>query len=317
MTCVFGPVPSRRLGLSLGVDLIPPKTCTFDCLYCQVGRTTFRTIEPRPFVPVPEVIAEIKKKLLRSSPDAVTLAGSGEPTLHSQIDHVIASIKEMTETNVAILTNGSLFWREDIRHHVLKADIIMPTLSSAFDNTFRMIHRPHPGLELHAIVEGFRRLREDYNGRIFLEVVLLAGINDTEREIQRLKKVIDQINPEKIQLNTVVRPPADSLAISLDRKRMEDIKVFFGERAEIVAEIPVEAKKGKGNTITRDFLDMVNRRPLRPVDIANALSLSMDDVEDLVKGLLIKGYINIQEHSGDIYYISRQQSAGVKKGEKL
>ena len=304
MSYVFGPVPSRRLGLSLGVDLIPAKTCTFDCLYCEVGRTTSKTIEPGPFVPLREVVGEIENKLMKSEPDAVTLAGSGEPTLYSRIHEVIAGIKNVTETKVALLTNGSLFWKEEIRKRVLKADIILPTLSSVFENTFRMIHRPHPGLDLTTVIDGLERLRQDYKGLLFLEIVLLAGINDTEKEVEGLKTVINRINPEKIQLNTVVRPPADKRAISLDRKRLEDIKVFIGEKAEIIAGVPVAAKKGKADTLIRDLLDMLKRRPLRSIDIASAMGLSPRDVEDLVKGLLIKGYISRQAHSGEIYYLN-------------
>jgi wyosine [tRNA(Phe)-imidazoG37] synthetase (radical SAM superfamily) len=304
MSYVFGPVPSRRLGLSLGVDLIPAKTCTFDCLYCEVGRTTSKTIEPGPFVPLREVVDEIEKKLMKSEADTVTLAGSGEPTLYSRIHEVIDGIKDVTETKVALLTNGSLFWKEEIRKRVLKADIILPTLSSVFENTFRVIHRPHPGLDVTTVIDGLERLRLDYKGLLFLEIVLLAGINDTEKELEGLKTAINRIDPEKIQLNTVVRPPADKRAISLDRKRLEDIKVFLGERAEIIAGVPVAAKKGKAETLIRDLLDMLKRRPLRSVDIANAMGLSPHDVEDLVKGLLIKGYISRQAHSGEIYYLN-------------
>jgi len=304
MAYVFGPVPSRRLGLSLGVDLIPPKTCTFDCLYCQVGRTTSRTLEPKPFVPVREVVAEIKRKILKNVPDAITLAGSGEPTLYSEIDQVIASIKKMTEIKVALLTNGALFWKEEIRQRVLKADIIMPTLSSAFDHTFREIHRPHPGLDLATIINGLKMLRQDYKGQIFLEVVFLAGVNDTKREVEALKNLVKQISPEKIQLNTVVRPPADSKAISLDRKRLEEINLIFGEKSEIVAEIPIKIKTRKEEHLISSLLDMVKRRPLKQIDIVNALGLSTDETEDLIKGLLIKGYIRRQSHSGDIYFLS-------------
>jgi len=306
MTYVFGPVPSRRLGLSLGVDLIPPKTCTFDCLYCQVGRTTSRTLEPKAFVPVREVVAEIKRKILKNVPDAITLAGSGEPTLYSEIDQVIASIKKMTKIKVALLTNGALFWKEEIRQRVLKADIIMPTLSSAFDHTFREIHRPHPGLDLATIINGLKMLRQDYKGQIFLEVVFLAGVNDTKREVEALKNLVEQISPEKIQLNTVVRPPADSKAISLDRKRLEEINLIFGEKSEIVAEIPIKIKTRKEEHLINSLLDMVKRRPLKQIDIINALGLSTDETEDLIKGLLIKGYIRRQSHSGDIYFLSNE-----------
>jgi len=306
MAYVFGPVPSRRLGLSLGVDLIPPKTCTFDCLYCQVGRTTSRTLEPKTFVPVREVIAEIKRKILKNVPDAITLAGSGEPTLYSEIDQVIASIKKMTKIKVALLTNGALFWKEEIRQRVLKADIIMPTLSSAFDHTFREIHRPHPGLDLATITNGLKMLRQDYKGQIFLEVIFLAGVNDTKKEVEALKNLIEQISPEKIHLNTVVRPPADSKAISLDRKKLEEINLIFGEKSEIVAEVPIKIKTRKEEHLISSLLDMVKRRPLKQIDIVNALGLSTDETEDLIQGLLIKGYIRRQSHSGDIYFLSNE-----------
>jgi len=269
-----------------------------------VGRTTSKTVETATFVPIHEVVTEVQKKLLRSSPDAITLSGSGEPTLHSQIDDVITSIKEMTDINVAVLTNGSLFWRGEIRQRVLGADIIMPTLSSAFDQTFKMIHRPHPGLDLSAVIDGLKGLRQDYKGQLFLEVVFLAGINDTEKEVEGLKTLIDQINPEKIHLNTVVRPPADSRAISLDRKRLEEIKTLFGVRAEIVAERRVTGERGNKEALVRSLLDMVRRRPLKPVDIANALRLSLGEVEGLVNELLIKGYISEKKHEGNVYYLS-------------
>jgi len=306
MAHVFGPVPSRRLGLSLGVDLIPAKTCSFDCLYCQVGKTTKRTVDPEPFVPVHEVVEEVRKKLLKCVPDAITLAGSGEPTLHSEIDLVITSIKKITDTRVVVLTNGSLFWKEDVRNRVLEADVIMPTLTSAYDHTFRMIHRPHPELDLNTIVDGLTKLRQDYKGQMFLELVFLAGINDTEKEIQGLKVLIDRISPEKIQLNTVVRPPADSRALSLDIKKLEEIMVYLGKKAEIVAEPRMTGRIIEKSSLISRFLEMVKRRPLKPDDIASSLNLSVEEMEDLVKGLLIKGYIRKQEHSGAIYYLSNE-----------
>ena len=307
MSYVFGPVPSRRLGFSLGIDLIPAKTCTFDCLYCQVGKTTHRTVERKPFAPVRDVVAEIQQNLIQNVPDAITLAGSGEPTLHTEIDQIITLIKDITDIRVALLTNGSLFWVEEVRRGVLGADIIMPTLSSAFEATFRKIHRPQPPLELKTIVEGLKLLRKEFNGALFLEVVLLAGINDTEKELEGLKDLIARIAPDKIQLNTVVRPPADRRAMSLDRKRLKEIKEFFGSNAEIVADVSVKRGLGKEDSKTRSLLDMVRRRPLRPVDIANSMALPLDDAEALVKGLLIKGHLRKQEHSGNTYYLSNEK----------
>ncbi|MBW1782370.1 MAG: radical SAM protein [Deltaproteobacteria bacterium] len=306
---VFGPVPSRRLGLSLGVDLIPPKTCTFDCLYCQVGRTTDKAIQTRPFVPVDEVVSQVAERLSGCSPDAVTLAGSGEPTLHSQIDQVISGIHGITDTPVALLTNGSLLWDDAVGQRVREVNIVMPTLCSAHEETFRRIHRPHPSLDLETIVTGLRRFRREYRGRLFLEVVLLAGINDTEAEMEDLRALINNISPDKIQLNTVVRPPSDARAKSLDRERLEEIKLFFGETAEIVVDAPLARQALMSDSLAKALVDMVKRRPLRLKDMADSLGQSMDRVQDLVKGLLIKGYIVEKEHSGEMFYLSNEKDA--------
>ncbi len=303
MTYVFGPVPSRRLGLSLGVDLIPAKTCTYDCLYCQVGRTTQRTVQTDAFVPIQEVIDELKKRLEIITPDAITLSGSGEPTLHSEIDQVIASIKRITDTKIAILTNGSLFGQEVVRRRVAGADIILPTLTTASEETFRTIHRPHPELHLRSIIEGLKRLRQMYNGQIFLEVFLLAQINDSEKELEGLKKVIDEISPDKIQLNTVVRPPSDQSAISLDMVRLKEIRDFFGEKAEIIAEAPLRRGWGQYETMVESILEMAKRRPLRASDIATLFNMPLQEAESVVKGLENKGTLRQEEHSGEVYYM--------------
>jgi len=299
---IFGPVPSRRLGLSLGVDLIPEKTCTYDCLYCQVGKTTNKAIETEPLIPIQEVIGELGQRLEKITPDVITLSGSGEPTLCSQIDRVIDLIKGITDIKIALLTNGSLFWKEEMRKKVLGAHIIMPTLSTASEETFRIIHRPHGELNLSMIIEGLVDLRRDYPGSLFLEVVLLAEFNDSDSEIEGLKRVIDRISPDKIQLNTVVRPPADSRAIPLDRKRLEDIKSFFGAKAEIVAHTPFEEKKIEYDSPAKAVLEMIKRRPVRDIDIANVLNMRLGEVEGLIKGLLLKGLIRKHEHSGDVFY---------------
>ena len=304
MTYVFGPVPSRRLGLSLGVDLIPPKTCTYNCLYCQVGKTREKTIDPGIYVPIGEVIKECENKLRYLDPDVITLAGSGEPTLHSQIDQVISSLRKVSEKQIAILTNGSLLWDEQIRKRVLGADIILPTLSTANEKTFQLIHQPHPKLVLSRIIQGYQSLRQEYKGLIFLEVVLLAGINDSEKEMKALKREINKISPDKIQLNTVVRPPADSRAQALDREQLEVIKGILGSRAEIVVD---QLSKGKGtgkNPSLNAILEMARRRPVRTIDIVNALDLTKDDVDDLIKGMLIKGLLRSQEQSGETYYLA-------------
>ena len=306
MSYIFGPVPSRRLGLSLGIDLVPVKTCSYDCLYCQVGRTTGKILDPEAFVPVRTITEELEEKLEKIAPDTITLSGSGEPTLYSPMAQLISSIKQMTDIRIAILTNGSLFWNEEVRAGVLEAQIIAPTLSTVFEETYRAIHRPHADIELGMIIEGLKALRRDFRGFIFLEVVLLAGFNDSAREIEGLKQVIGEISPDRIQLNTVVRPPADSRALSLDTVRLEEIKNFFGDKAEIIADIPPEQRRQVFESYEDTILETARRRPMRAVDLANVLNLPLEDVEGLLEGLMGKGDLSVTGHGEETYYSALQ-----------
>ncbi|MBN1848035.1 MAG: radical SAM protein [Deltaproteobacteria bacterium] len=304
MPNIFGPVPSRRLGLSLGVDLIPGKTCTYDCLYCQVGQTTYKITEPKSYTPVQDIVDELKQCLDNTQPDTITLAGTGEPTLDVQLGQVISGIKKITAIPVAILTNGALLWREDVRERVADADIIMPTMTTVFENTFRAIHRPHEKLELLMIINGMKELRSSFQGRIHMEVVFLAGINDTSHEIEGLRAILHEISPDKIQINTVVRPPSDSKAKALDMGQLEDIKVFFGDKAEIIAHVPLKQGKGPASSPSETLLEMAKRRPVRVIDIAHILNKSPEEIERLLKGLLIKGAIQRQEHGGEWFFMT-------------
>jgi wyosine [tRNA(Phe)-imidazoG37] synthetase (radical SAM superfamily) len=305
---IFGPVPSRRLGLSLGVDLTPLKTCTYDCLYCQVGRTTRKRIEPAPFFPVEEIVDELGRHLEEVNPDTITVSGSGEPTLHSRIGEIISGVKRISDIKVALLTNGSLLWREDVRKGIGGADLIMPTLSTVFEETFRRVHRPHRDLHLPRILEGLRLLRKEFKGDLSLEVMLLRGLNDTEEEMQALRGVIEEISPERIYLNTVVRPPADSRALPLDRPRMEEIKSLLGPRAEVIAESrhpegPRECDSPRGA-----ILEMARRRPVRVGDVMKGLSRPREEVETILEGLVREGSLRCGEHQGDLYYFCREES---------
>jgi wyosine [tRNA(Phe)-imidazoG37] synthetase (radical SAM superfamily) len=306
---VFGPIPSRRLGRSLGVDLIPPKTCTFDCLYCQVGRTTCKSVDPISHVIPETVLPQIKARLRETFPDAVTLAGSGEPTLHPQVGRIIHEIRRFSSVRVALLTNGSLFWKEAVLEGALEAHIIMPTLTTAFQTTFERIHRPHPSLTLEMAVKGLMRLREVYRGEYALEVMLLAGMNDSEEELNALRLLIGRLSPDKIQLNTVARPPADLTAAALDRSRLQKIKDFFGDPAEIVA----EPAAGGSSFIVEDwetrFLDAIRRRPLRVEDVSRAWGLSRDSVQSVLQALAGKGLIRAKSHFGEVYYSSHERES--------
>ena len=306
MSYIFGPVPSRRLGLSLGVDLIPPKTCTYNCLYCEVGKTTCHTIQTSPLVSLREISDELETALLKNRPDTITLAGSGEPTLNSEIDRIISFIKKRTDIQIALLTNGSLFWKEEVIRKVLGSDIILPTLSTVFNGTFKTIHRPCHGLNVSMIVSGLKDLRKRYNGLIFLEVILLAGVNDSEQEVEGLRRAINEISPEKVQLNTVIRPPSDPRAKPMEPGQMEKIRHFIGNKAEIIGYMPLKKKSIGHESARLSVIEMARRRPVRLTDIAEALNKTQVEAELLIKGMLAEGEISEKKHGEELFYIVRQ-----------
>lgn len=304
MRYVFGPVASRRLGRSLGVDLVPLKTCSYDCLYCQAGRTTCKTAIPAVYHPVEDVLRELEERLSTHRPDVVTFSGSGEPTLHAEIHRVISGIRSWTDTRVAVLTNGSLLALPEVRERLLEADLVMPTLCTVNEETFRRIHRPASGLRLDSIMEGMARFREAFRGRMDLEIVLLRGINDSHEEVSGLREAVDRIRPDRIQLNTVVRPPSEPEAVALDRERLEEIRGLMGERSEVIAFAPLDSKGADSAEVAETVCGMAQRRPVRARDIADALGLDLPEAEKLVHALMAEGRLHMRTYGGQPYYVA-------------
>jgi wyosine [tRNA(Phe)-imidazoG37] synthetase (radical SAM superfamily) len=190
------PVPSRRLGRSLGIDLVPHKVCTYNCIYCQVGRTTEETLVRKEYIPKEEVLEEVKSFLSKGGPpiDHLSLSGSGEPTLHSQIRSIIEGIKGMSKTPVAVLTNGSLLYEKDVREDLLQADVVLPSLDAVSQEVFRKINRPPGGFSVEKVIAGIVEFRRIYRGQIWLEILFCRGVNDGQDELGRMKEAIDRIN---------------------------------------------------------------------------------------------------------------------------
>lgn len=206
---VYGPVPSRRLGRSLGVSPIPPKTCTYSCVYCQLGRTKHLQVERKNFYPGEEIFSEIRKNAQSSDPDCVTFVGDGEPTLYEDLGWIINKTKSELQFPVAVITNGSLLAFEDVRKDLLMADVILPTLDAGNEKTFRQINRPHKDIKFYNLLHGLRDFRQEFSGRIWLEVMLVNGVNDSREELLSIKKAIDSIKPDRIYVVTPIRPPAE------------------------------------------------------------------------------------------------------------
>ncbi len=239
MKYVFGSLKSRRLGNSLGINLTPHKTCSFDCVYCQLGKTTLKTQERKEYVSLKDILSELKTWLESNSEDLkninyITLSGSGEPTLNDKIKQLILEIKKLTSLPVAVLTNSSLLKSAVVRGEILAADLIVPSLDAVEKKVFLEIDRPQENIEIEEIIEGLIALRREFKGKIWLEVMLVRGINDDIRYIKKLKKITDLINPDKIQLNSPVRTTSEPGVLSVDKKKLEKIQEILGEKCEII-----------------------------------------------------------------------------------
>lgn len=304
MRYLFGPVPSRRLGMSLGVDLIPPKTCTFDCLYCEVGRTTRKTLVRQEYFSTTAICAELEAFLQQSQsqPDYITLAGSGEPTLHAGLGKIISWLKERIPLPVAVLTNGSLLYRPEVCQELLKADVVLPSLDAVSPAVFQAINRPIQGLTIEQIIAGLFRFREEYPGEIWLEILLLQGINDGDEELAKLKAMALKLAPEKIHLNTAVRPgPEPEAAKPLAPDTLQDIARYFGPPAEVISSFGPGCQPVFSLT-EADFLATLARRPQTVWDLAKVLGLSEPEVQQRLEQLCQKGLITVRSHQGRLYY---------------
>ncbi|MCK4275198.1 MAG: radical SAM protein, partial [Phycisphaerae bacterium] len=226
MSYIFGPVPSRRLGRSLGVDLVPFKTCTYDCVYCQLGRTTCKTVQRKEYVPLEDVLQELRSKL-SSQPDYITLSGSGEPTLYSKTGELIDRIKAMTNIPVAVLTNGSLLWQAEVRSQLMNADLVVPSLDAGDEAMFQAVNRPHEDITFERMLDGLIEFRREFQGQYWLEVMFLAGHNAIHSEAQNLAECVSLIKPDRVQLNTATRPPAEDYAVTVSQQRLSELAAMF------------------------------------------------------------------------------------------
>lgn len=301
MSHVFGPVPSRRLGRSLGVDVVPFKTCTYDCIYCQLGRTTCRTIEPREWVPLDDVLHEVEAKL-STGPDFITLSGSGEPTLFSRLAELIGGIKDLTSIPIALLTNGSLLWDPEVQEAIQNVDLLIPSLDAGDEAMFRRVNRPHEAISFDRLIDGLTAARELCRGQYWLEVLLLAGYTALEEEVMKLVQYTGLIKPDRIQLNTVTRPPAESFAAGVSGTRLNEWSRFFDPPAEVVADYRHVHEQARFSASRDEILSLLRRRPC-PIDgIAHGLSMHPNEVVKYVEALQAEKLVETVWTSGKCHY---------------
>ncbi len=301
---VFGPVRSRRLGLSLGVDPLVPKTCSFDCLYCEIGPTTCHTLKRRAYRPLEEIKKALYEKLAEPGLhfEVLTFAGSGEPTLHAQFGELVAYARKLTDRPLCLLTNSSLLFREDVRQEVQGIDIILPSLDAAREETFRRLNRPVPGLSVEKIIEGLACLRAEHPGEMWLEIMLVAGLNDQEEEIEALVEAVSHIKPHRVQLNTVDRPPAYSQARALPLKRLREIAARFSPPAEVISREALKAISSGRPVLREEILALLEHRPCPSEEIAQALGYDFRETLGVLEELVKEGLLRTKVHQRKVFY---------------
>jgi len=306
---IFGPVPSRRLGFSLGVDLVPYKTCTLDCIYCQLGPTDRTTVERKEYISIDLVLAELNEVLKRKGRiDWITLSGSGEPTLNTGIGRLIPAIRRITDIPIAILTNGTMLGLPDVQEALAGVDLVVPSLDAGREDTYQTINRPAAALTLEKLVESISSFGKRYSGRIWLEVMMLEGINDSEEELEAIARQIGRIDPEKVQLNTVARPPAEKEARGLSPDRLKRVREFLQSR---VKDIPVEAVAGfEGERETameenteESILAYLKRRPATLEDLSVTFSLHPNHLLKYLGHLQEDNKISMVRRGSDNYFV--------------
>jgi wyosine [tRNA(Phe)-imidazoG37] synthetase (radical SAM superfamily) len=299
---LFGPVPSRRLGMSLGIDLIPPKICTLNCVYCECGATTRLTHERKEYVPVKEVFSELDDFFRHNpDPDTLTFSGAGEPTLHIHIGEVIAYLKSLRPSlPVAVLTNGTLFTDQRVRRELMQADLVLPSLDAATDKALRKINRPRKELRAADYIRGLVDFSREFSGQIWLEIFLLPGYNDDEENLEALKMAVGEIGPQRIQLNTLDRPGTVRGLHPVPMERLEEIAAWFGmEQVEVIAPPPKRREtRSYRDDLESAILETISRRPCTLEDLEKILGLHIHEINK---------YLGVLEEAGKIESIRQER----------
>ncbi|WP_291856064.1 radical SAM protein [Marinilabilia sp.] len=303
---IFGPVPSRRLGMSLGVDLVPRKVCSLDCVYCEVGITTKLTTERMEYVPYEKVVKELSEYLDHSpAPDFITFSGYGEPLLNSRIGDVLKFIKEnYPRLKVAILTNGTLLSDKNIRAEIMQADLVLPSIDAATDKVFKKLNRPEKHLKVKKHIQGLIDFRKEFKGEICLEVFILPGYNDHNEEVSELKKAIREIQPTFVHLNTLDRPGAIEGLHPATKEQLEDIKNKIDFENTLIVAAAHSSKKNKAYRADKEsaILETISRRPCTIPDLRNIMSLHINELNKYLDILEAEGKITTEFGERGMFY---------------
>ena len=304
MDFLFGPVPSRRLGLSLGINIVPYKTCSYNCIYCEVGKTTKLSAKRERFFDPLLIEAEFEKNIDKvGRVDFVTFSGSGEPTLNKDIGRLIRFVKKKGYP-VAVLTNGSLMFMDEVREELALADVVVPSLDTAVYRSFLKLNRPHPSLDLETIIAGIARFSHSFLGQLWLEVLFVKGINDSKEELDALIKAINYIQPTKTQIGTVDRPPALPWVEKLSDDEMMDIYLYLSAKLSVEVELIGNFNKENDRfyeDIENSIVKLINIRPCSKEELARIFSIDEEKVELIVEAFIKEGKAFEYEYGGKLF----------------
>ena len=306
MKYVFGPVPSRRLGQSLGIDTIPLKTCNWNCVYCQLGRSTPLCNRRSEYIPINDILSQIKISLRahnRDEIDWVTFVGSGEPTLHTGIGELIRKVKDMTDIPVGVITNGSLLYLGSLREALAAADAVLPSLDAGKPETYKKIHRPHPEIGYEQYVDGLIQFQREYQGQFWLEVMLVSGANDTEEELQAIAEKIDRIQPTQVHLSAPTRPPAEKWVKPPDQEAIRRGIAILGEVAEVTTQVSGVFDLDSGENIIEGIIAIITRHPMSEEQLLFSLADYGDQQRSkIIQDLKASGQAQIIERFGKRFW---------------
>ena len=275
MKFVFGPVPSRRLGRSLGIDTVPLKTCNFNCIYCQLGRTSPLARKRKAFFGVSTILAEVASALDRNgrkSIDWITFVGSGETTLFSRLGSLIRFVKSLSEVPVAVITNGSLLYRPEVREELSAADAVLPSLDAGTETLHTRINRPHRDFSFDQHVEGLTEFRRTFQGHLWIEVMLLGGVNDSPDALRDISAILERVEPDEIHISTPTRPPSEPWVELPSRDSLERASSIFGSVAKVLQPVQVDLETGVDGELVDAVLTIISRHPLQEIELIRALN---------------------------------------------
>ena len=286
MKYLYGPVPSRRLGRSLGIDPIPSKTCNYQCIYCQLGKTTHFTNDRKDFYPKEEIFEEMEKSIIlnKGKFDYITFVGSGEPTLCKSLGELILKAKKLSEKPICVITNGSLLYQEDVKNELMLSDVVLPNLDAGDEKLFIKINRPHPSINFGKIIQGYIDFRKEFKGKFWIEIMIMKGINDSKEELIKIKEKVDLIKPDRIDINVPIRPPVEKWVEIPDKTIISLLNEIFEDYSNI--NFP---EMGTFDVYSSDFekelLSIVERHPMRQKQIIRTFCSDNFNKEELLQRL--------------------------------